>query len=284
MPQKKISDLTAGSQMNTTDLFEVELADGSSRKLTGQQIAAYVNAILTVGASSNMNTFAEVEAALATKSPILADPTVAPYLVDEFLFGSGEAGEVGDLGWNFTGGSCSVIVPEAGHPGVTARFTGTTANARDSMYTGTSGAVLPIRFDQFDRLTWIIKPATADADFKLRFGLSSDFTSETPAAGVYFERLASETSWYGVTRSASAEGRTAALAAFSADWVRLDLRRVDVDTVAFSVNGGAEVELSTNVPAASESLAVGNHIVPTTTTSRQVRMDFFSLRLLAQTR
>lgn len=212
------------------------------------------------------------------------DLTTAPIFYDDFMGSSTESGEVGEMGWGFTNGSAGLGLPEANHPGIITRTSGAVADAVASMYTGGGGTAVVLRFDQIDEQTWIVEPQTTGADFDVRFGFSSDWSSRTPTGAVYFERLAADTSWFGVTRQASSETRTAALIAFAADWFRLKIRRIDASTVGFSVNGGAETTLATTIPTAAIALGFGMHIVPTTANARSVNIDAFSMRLLAQTR
>lgn len=284
MAQTKISGLTAGSEMNTTDLFEIERADGGSRKLTAAQIATYVNAILQAGASADMNTFAEVEAALALKGMDGANPLTPPFVYDDFQTASTESGENGQLNWGHTNGTFNLANPDANHPGICRRTSTAVADVIASTFPGGGGTSVVLRFDQIDEQIWIIKPGSTDADYDLRLGFMVDLTSAPPSSGFYFERLAADANWYGVTRHSAAQTRTAALAPFAADWIKLKLRRIDAATVGFSVNNGAEVTLTTPIPTAGSFHAFGFHIIPRSANARSLDIDFYSHRLLAQTR
>lgn len=291
MAQERISGMTAapGGVTATADRFEIsrETAPGSgvweTYFVTQAQIAAYVNAILTVGASAGMNTFAEVEAALALKGGDAANPLVAPYVYDEFDYASTEAGEIGQMGWGFTNGTFTLANPEANHPGICRRTSTAVAATIASMYSGGGGASPAYRFDQINEQVWIIKPGSTDADYDLRFGFSTDFTSDAPIHGFYFEKLAADPTWFAVSRAGSVQTRTA-MAAFVADWTKLKLRRVDATKVAFSINGGAETEIAANIPAATVTLVFGSHIIPRSANARTYDVDYYSHRLLAQTR
>lgn len=217
-----------------------------------------------------------VSGAIENDSPSL--PTV---VVDDFIFQSVETGEAGLTGWSFTTGSIANSAPEINHPGIVLRASGTTQNQVASFYPGSAGTVGILRFEQFDRMTWIVAPVTAGNDFDLRIGLLTDMTSITPTNGVYIERLAAEASYFGVSRSAGAQTRTAALEPLTANgWEKFVIRRIDATSVGFSVNGQAEVVLSTTVPAAASSLTFGIQIRPTTNAARNVKIDFFSMKLL----
>lgn len=204
---------------------------------------------------------------------------------DEFLVASTESGEIGELGWGFTNGGANLVgTPEANHPGAIARASSAVSGAVASMWTGGGGTAVAMRFDQLDEMTWIIKPTTAGADFDLRFGLLSDMTANPPANGVYFEKLSADTNWFGVGRVSNIETRTDTGVALAADWFKLKLRRVSAAVLGFTVNGGAEILVTGNMPIATNAMVIGCQIIPTTANARTVNIDFFSMKLAAQDR
>ena len=86
----------------------------------------------------------------------------------------------------------------------------------------------------------------------------------------YFERLAADTNWFGVGRVSGVQTRTDTGVALIADWFNLKMRRVSDTVVAFSVNGAAEVLVSSNTPIASNTMVFGFQIIPTTANSPPV--------------
>lgn len=214
-----------------------------------------------------------------------ANPLAQTILVDDFLFASTETGEIGELNWSFTNGTANLVgTPEAGHPGAIARASSAVSNAVASTYSGGAGTAVALRYDQIDEMTWVIKPATAGADFTLRFGLLSDMTADPAGNGAYFERLSTDTNWFGVGRVSGVQTRTNTGVAMAADWFKLRMRRVSDTVVAFSVNGAADVLVSSNTPIASNTMVFGFQIIPTTANARTVNVDFFSMKLTAQAR
>jgi hypothetical protein len=295
MASKKISALTAATALAGTEVFPI-VQTAATVKATFAQALTYMGITLAAKASPTFTgTPAAPTAAAGTNTTQLAttafvqarnlDPTAPTILRDDFSFASTESGEIGELGWGFTNGTWGIVNPEEHHPGTCRRTSTAVSGTVASSFPGGGGTAAAVRMDQVDQMTWIIKPTTADVDFDLRFGLASDFTDQTPTNGVYFEKLAADTNWFAVTRISDVETpRTDTGVAFAASWIKLTLRRVDSDTVAFSVNGGAEVEVSTNVPIASNVLAFGFHIVPQSANARSVDVDFFSFRYAAMTR
>jgi hypothetical protein len=214
-----------------------------------------------------------------------ANPLAQTIIVDEFLFASTETGEIGELGWGFTNGTANLAgTPEAGHPGTIARASSAVSNAVASMWSGGGGTTVAIRYDQFDEMTWVVKPATAGADFTLRFGLLSDMTADPASNGAYFEKLSTDTNWFGVGRVSAAQTRVDTGVALAADWVKLRMRRISATVLGFAVNGGAEVQLTGNMPISSNTMVFGCQIIPTTANARTVNIDFFSMKLTAQAR
>lgn len=214
-----------------------------------------------------------------------SDPQSATIIKDDFTFASTETGEIGELGWSFTNGTANLVgAPEDQHPGIVSRASTAVADVVASTYSGGGGTAVAMRVDHLDTMTWIVKPATAGADFTLRFGLFSDLTANPPTNGIYHERLAADTSWFGVTRDSAVQTRSAALATFGASWFKLTMRRISATSIGFSVNGGTEVVQTANVVGGATAMVFGFQIIPTTAAARTVNIDFFSMKLAAQTR
>lgn len=204
-----------------------------------------------------------------------ADVSAPTILRDEFCIASTETGEIGELGWSFTNGTWNLIPPEASHPGICRRASTAVSGTVASAYMGGGGTALVVRWDQVDEQTWVLRPLTTDADYDVRIGFFSDGTANPPSNGVYFERLAADTSWYGVTRAGGSQTRSAALLTFAGDFVKLRIRRIDASTVGFTVNGGTEVTQTGNVFAGTTNLVIGFQIIPTSTNARSVDVDAF---------
>jgi hypothetical protein len=72
--------------------------------------------------------------------------------------------------------------------------------------------------------------------------------------------------------------------AFAASWFKFRVRRIDASTVGFRIDGGSEITITSNIPPASNVLLFGNHIIPQSANARSVDIDFYSHRLVAQSR
>jgi len=218
------------------------------------------------------------------RSEDLDSPNYPMVFLDDFIFQSTEAGEIGTTGWSFTNGTLTAAANEQNHPGVLLRSCGTTNNQVASLYPAAAGTGTVFRFDEFDRLTWIVAPAVVNADFDINIGIFTSALDDTPTNGVYIQRSRTDTSWFGVSRQNNQQTRTAALSAFTANqWYRFCVRRISDTSVGFSVDNGTEVTLTANIPAAASALTFGIQIV-SGGAARGLKLDFFSLRLLPITR
>jgi len=221
-------------------------------------------------------------------TPPFRDPAnsrASTILVDEFMFASTEAGEIGELGWGFTSGTWNLINAVTNHPGICRRTSTAVIDAIASAYPGGGGATPNMNFDQLREMNWVVRVPTTIANMDIRIGLSSDFTAAAAANGAYFEKLATDTNWFGVGRVSSVETRTDTTVAGAADaWVNFRLRRVSATVLGFSVNNGAEIQVAGNMPIDTTALLPGFHVVPKSLAARSLDVDFFSMTLAPQVR
>ena len=211
------------------------------------------------------------------------DPQAARNFSDDFLTQNTEAGEVGLAGWGFANGSVQTASAEADHPGIQLRRSGTTANQIARMHLGAAANTAVIQMGMLDELTWIWRNVHADAI--LRFGLFTDVASATPTNGFFVEKLTEDTTYFGLSRAggvASARQNTN-VAAGPGGWVKAKLIRVSASQLDLSINDGAALSFET-VPSDTAGLNIGMQVAPPSTTARDVLIDFFSMRLLPQTR
>lgn len=213
------------------------------------------------------------------------DPSVAQVIVDEFLMGSLETGEIGALGWSFLNGSVSGV-NAAGRPGIVRRTSGATANQVASFFAGNAGTQGILQFGDVDEITWIVSPTTAGADFTIRVGFFDDLTTLGNPVGAHFERLSTDTNWFAkCTIPGTSSTRADTTVALTAGgWFKLKVRRITNTNYGFTINGGTEISITTNTPASTTATNFGMQIIPTTTTARVADIDFMSLKTRAISR
>jgi hypothetical protein len=221
-------------------------------------------------------------------TPPFRDPAnsrASTILVDEFMFASTEAGEIGELGWGFTSGTWNLVSAVSNHPGICRRTSTAVIDAIASSYPGGGGTAVNMLFEQLDEINWVVRVPTTIANMDIRIGLANDFTANPPINGAYFEKLTADTNWFGIGRVSNVETRTDTGVAAAADaWLNLKLRRVSETVLGFSVNGGAEIQVAGNMPVNSTSLLPGFHIIPKALSARSLDVDFFSMTLAPQVR
>lgn len=204
----------------------------------------------------------------------IADPTVLVF-VEDFLGGGTAALQVGTHGWNVVNGGGTALVGESNHPGIMQRHTTATNNTVSTMNaraTPSIGTFAPA--DTFD-LRWIFRLNSNDANTTLRIGAANDPSANPPVNGIYLEKLDADTNWFFVTRAASSQTRTATGVATGTGWVHLRTRRVDASTLAFSLNGGSETNVTATIPTAMLQPHV--QIINSAASQKSVDLDFCSL-------
>lgn len=300
----KLDGIASGATANSTD---AQLRDRATH--TGTQAAATITGLATVatsgsaadltgnlavarldsGTGASSSTYWRGDGTWATPAGgsgvDLADPTVARVFADELIGGSAETGELGELGWSFTNGSITKLNGIQAHPG-TLRHTGsTTANQVVSFYLANAVSDTQFRFDEWDEATFIFKEAAASqTDATFQFGVLAALGNTAPAHGVYLEIKPADSNYFFVARNNAAETRTDSGVARSTNWIKIKFRRASSTDVRFSINGGAEVSITSNVPDAADALAIGRQGAQTGTTARNVDLDFISFKLLGITR
>jgi hypothetical protein len=161
--------------------------------------------------------------------------------------------------WNTTSGTLTNRAAEASHPGIFRRLANnqSTWMFTPSVTSSSNGFLLPA--DTFD-LHFFIRVNNDDSNVTYRIGLyggTNASSSAQPSDGIYFEKLTTDTDWFGVCRAASSQTRSTSPGAVSAAaWARLRIRRIDASTIGFTIDGGTEQTVTTNVPTASMLLCM----------------------------
>lgn len=196
------------------------------------------------------------------------DPT-APEHFDDFL---------GIPLWNLSGSLTTYPLDiNEDHPGVLSIRTGTSINNSAAVqHTSASPPHAYFRVGKLNLFNWMVRIKHFDGNTTMRMGVcdSSAFTGASPTNGVYFEKLAADTAWFGVARAANSETRTAALSGgITVDaWNKLKIRRVDSTTIGFQIDSGTELTLASNIPTVGVTgfASVTTH----TTASKQLDLDY----------
>jgi hypothetical protein len=175
------------------------------------------------------------------------DPVATARIVEEFVGNGTTSGAIGTHAWTGIGGTFASVASVANHPGIIQRSTGGSSGTNASLYLTNAGAIgLFLPADTFD-CTWVVRLNTNDANTLVRVGLLPATTSP-PVNGLYFEKLDADTNWHRVARASSTETRADTGVAVGTGWVKFRIRRKDASTIGFTVDGGSESDIATNVP------------------------------------
>ena len=219
-------------------------------------------------------------------NPIAAAPLSTVQVIDDFVSGTNSSAAVGDLGWFVGGGSTTALAAEAGRPGIVRRDTSTTGStvAYTSMRPAT-GAIGSVHADDLWDVTFVFRLNQVDANTRLRVGVSSNWSSETPNELAHLERLTGDTNWFFVTNTG---GGTATRAdsgtAANTSWHRVRIRRISASQIGFTLDAAAEVIATATLPTGSGLLIPGWQIVNTTTASKTVDVDLCIFRVTGLSR
>lgn len=211
-------------------------------------------------------------------------------LKDDFIGGSIESGEIGKLGWSFTGTNAVVAHTTAStnNPGIKNIATEAVINSPAILMLSngvTDTSFIPsLLFD----VTFIVNlPSVVDT--KVRIGVSDDWTNYTNSTrGAWFvfntggtDEISSTTKWATVTRTAGAttfNNTTIADVSAGTTIYKLRIVRTSSTAIDFYIAGVLMFTHSTNLPSAAvlpgifvESLAAS--------TSKGINIDYFRLKL-----
>jgi hypothetical protein len=123
----------------------------------------------------------------------------------------------------------------------------------------------------------MIRLNTNDANTILQAGLSFNPGTATPGHGMYIEKQAADTSWFGVCRASSVQTRTSALATVSTNWVKFRIRRVDASTIGFTLDSGTEQLITTNIPTTGTGMHPFVTLSNTAAADKNVDLDYFHI-------
>ena len=208
------------------------------------------------------------------------DPLSTLRLADDFSQSGTSSDTVGELRWSVSG-AITLRPGEAGHPGIVRSTTASSISSTSMIFLRTTSNPF-IHPDDFFDMTVVLRPGQSDSTTDYKIGL---FADSGPTYGIYLERLAADTNWFGVCKSNSGgnpQTRSDTSTAISAAWTRLRVRRTNSSTIAFSVDGGTEVTVATNVPTLTLNPFVW--LKTTSAASKTLDIDLFYAKVAGLTR
>jgi len=221
---------------------------------------------------------------------VKTNPETTLDLVDDFMGGSTETGEVGKLGWTIAGTNAAISnsgsVP-TNNPGIKTLATEAVINSPAQLVLGTSVNATQIVPDIFD-ITYILSLSSV-ADITVRVGLANDWTNLTAATrGVWFVFTTtvtgqenagmSVTKWVTVTKNGgSVSYNNTTIANVGTGIYKLRMVRVGASAIDFYINGVFMFQHTTNLPSAA--VLAGIFVESqAASTSKSVNIDYARIK------
>ncbi|MFQ5715085.1 MAG: hypothetical protein ACE5GU_13740 [Candidatus Scalinduaceae bacterium] len=216
---------------------------------------------------------------------IAADRSTYVDLVDEFIAGSTETGEIGELGWVNPAGSVAKTAPVNNHPGIRNLSTGAVVNTIASIVLSITAGAGEIQPEEMFDITFIINPAQ-NTNQEIRVGITNDSGVAPPTNAIYIEHDTGGTNptvWVGVTRKASVSTELVSTVTVSAaTWYTLRMRRISSTEIEFFVNGTSIGTSTTNLMSGASQPFM--QIENLTATDISVDIDYFRLKITGLSR
>lgn len=219
------------------------------------------------------------------------------HYTDDLIGGLDTSGNIGQWGWNvFSSAGTPVVTPDggasalpAGTLGLVMLGTGATSGNDATLTPGNAYANIriPTGSNEVDIVfragigNYVSSTGVANADFHVGLGflLGASFTL---ARGVYFEKLAADTNWWGVTdelftRTKTDTGVVAAvetMTAFRIKWTPTSARFWVASSIA-GLASATPITNTTNLPTTNLSIVV--QVKTNTAASRHIYLDLVDL-------
>jgi hypothetical protein len=206
-------------------------------------------------------------------------------LLDTFIGGSAETGEIGDLGWQFTAAGTGTVSKTASvypYAGLVTLATGTTANQATAIHLsgGVSTPTLPFSF--IYKNAWAVT-LTSVANIRVRFGIGSNLGSANWGSdGIFWEFDSSASAnWRLIIRvgGSTIETLNSGVAANITDVPVFGIQRTS-DVIYGRIWDGSDTEVESSggsLPAGDAMMVVGAYVETLTASSKNLTIDDFGL-------
>jgi len=165
------------------------------------------------------------------------------HIEDEFFGGDLLPGNVGELGWVTNNLTLFPTVAQANHPGVIGGFV---IGGVASIFLSPVNS-FPMRPSWFFDATFVVFPLVSNSVVGVKIGLVNN-PAILSTDGIFFEKDLNDMNYFAVTKSAGTSTRVDMGVSALPGWSSFRIRRINSSAIGFSINGGAEALLNTNVP------------------------------------
>lgn len=197
-------------------------------------------------------------------------------LQDDFLSGTTSTGNVGSLGWSFSGGTVTVVNGMANRYGIIERSTGAVINTVAPILLSSNSTAIDPSVNLY--ILHVLAVGTNDSNTTIRIGAGNSLFASPVVHGIYFEKLDGDTNWFCVTRASSVETRVDSGVSIDTSFhnFRIDRRSTGVEWRIDNVRVCAS-HPQTNIPAVF--INPGSHIVNSAASSKTYQLDYFEMRI-----
>lgn len=195
---------------------------------------------------------------------------------DHFINQGAEVGEIGKLGWSFSGGGAvGNVAAERRHMGIiTVPSTNVSGNITALFLGGVAGDTV-VNSDDIQRMQFIVRLGATITAMLFRAGMMLNLATSN-VNGIYFEYTAASGVWNAVTQAAGVETRTAGKTAVASQWEKLEFFIRDDGQVDFFVGDVLFASHSTNIPS-NTALNIGIATEVTSNNIRSADIDYFRM-------
>lgn len=213
------------------------------------------------------------------------DPESLLDIVDDFVSGHIESGEIGSLGWSSLGAQINGAPSETNHPGIYTVYTLAEANNRNTLFLPDSGIREVLLFPDLWEMTFIVKTEASIADLVLFIG-AIDSINAAPGnqdrAGFEFDTSQPDTNWMMCTGDGAASTRTdSGIALAVTTFYKLKIKKLATN-YEFYIDGTLKGTLSTNLP--NTNFCIGLSVETLAVAAKYLAIDFFRWRQTGITR
>jgi len=180
------------------------------------------------------------------------------YFEEDFEGGSTTSGSIGRLGWSTIStatGSIAGGLMANGDPGAYLLQTGATSGSFITLFCGPAGLSFFKANMLFD-IAFSFLASASDNSLGFDVGMADQTNTLDPSEGIYLQKKTGDTNYFFVCRNGGVETRTDSGVAADTNIHTIRIRQTSVGTIGFSLDGGAFVNIASNVPSTGLQLNV----------------------------
>jgi len=192
-------------------------------------------------------------------------------LVDEFIFGADEVGELGELGWYYSGdGTATMLSGVSDHPGIVRLTTGATAANAMTLSPSDSSTYNQIDWGDIDKVAFIVRVPTVTTVV-----VAVGFETAANGYAAIMLNSAAAADWYAYSDDGgTTESTDTDVTATAGNWFLLEIENA-TSSVKFYINNTLEATHSTRLPSGAGFITI--NVTTLDNVARTFDIDWFRL-------